>query len=173
MMKMKTKKSNHEQEAKWKTKTPLPPVEQKLMQVEIKPLELREAEEKKLLLAAKRKLPELKALLTSVSDHWGYEDPIYRLYHASFKVVRAQTATLRIVETLQSLAPHLTLNPDFLEIVAEGTAKPPSSSRAIIEALFHARHMLIMLCKYAEELTEPPSMLPSGWATVLYLYNIR
>ena len=164
---MKAKKPNGKQ------KRTLPPAKQKPVQVEIKSLELREAEEKKLLSAAKRKLPELKALLASVSDHWGYEDPIYRFYHVSFKVVRARTATLKIVETLQSLAPHLQLNPYFLEIMAEGTAKPPSSPRTVIEAFFHARHMLLMLCKYAEELPGPPPVLPSGWATVLYLYNIR
>jgi hypothetical protein len=138
--------------------------------------------ERKLLSAAKRKLPKLKALLAAVSDHWGYEDPIYRFYHHSFKVVRARTATLKIVETLQSLAPRLKLNPDFLEIVAEGTGqgflpshktKPPNPPRVMIEAFFHAHHMLLMLCKYAEELPKPPPVLPSGWATVLYLYNIR
>lgn len=144
-----------------------------LAQFEIKPLEVRQAEEKQLLVLAKRRLPELNELLASVSDHWGYEDPIYRFYHASFKVMRAQTATLKIVETLQSLAPHLKLNPDFLQIVAEGTTKPPASPRAIIEAFFHARHFLEMLCKYAKELAEPPPVLPSGWATVMYLYNIR
>jgi hypothetical protein len=64
----------------------------------------REEETKKLLSAAKRKLPELKALLASVSDHWHYEDPIYRFYHHSFKVLRAQTTTLKIVETLQACA---------------------------------------------------------------------
>jgi hypothetical protein len=145
-------------------------------------LEWREAETARLLVAAKSKLSELKALLASASDHWGYEDPIYRFYHASFKVVRAQTGTLKIVEALQALAPHLKLNPDFLEIVAEGTGKQflpshkvnsPKSPRAMIEAFFHARHMLLMLCKYAEELPEAPPVLPSGWATVLYLYNIR
>jgi hypothetical protein len=31
-------------------------------------------------------LPELEALLSQCSNHWGYEDPIYRFYHHSFKV---------------------------------------------------------------------------------------
>ena len=31
-------------------------------------------------------LPALEALLTQCSNHWGYEDPIYRFYHHSFKV---------------------------------------------------------------------------------------
>lgn len=170
---MKTKKPSVHRKPRGKRKKPLSSARQKSVQIENKPAGLREAEEKKLLSVTRHKLPELKVLLASASDHWGYEDPIYRFYHASFKVVRAQTTILKIVETLKSLAPHLNLNPDFLQIMAEGTAKTPSSPRTIIEAFFHARHMLLMLCKYADELSEPPSALPSGWATVLYLYNIR
>ncbi len=136
----------------------------------------------KLLSAANRRLPELKALLSSTSDHWGYEDPIYRFYHQSFKVYHLQAATLKIVTELRALAPHLKLNPFFWEIVAEGTGKTFKMShnanwlkhtRPIVEAFFHARHMLVMICQYAEELQEPPSILPSGWATVLYLYDMR
>jgi hypothetical protein len=146
------------------------------------PWERREEETAKLLSAAKRKLPELKLLLSSVSDHWHYEDPIYRFYHQSFKVYRLQATTLKIVAELQALAPHLTLNKYFSKIVAEGTGKSFDTShnakwlkqtRPIVEAFFHARHMLVMVCKYAEELPEPPSILPSGWATVLYLYDVR
>jgi hypothetical protein len=145
-------------------------------------LEYREQETSKLLAAAKRRLPELKALLASASDHWHYEDPIYRFYHQSFKVYRLQTTTLKIVAELQALAPHLKLNSCFLKIVAEGTDKQFAvshnadwlkSTRPIVEAFFHARHMLLMVCQYAEELPEPPPVLPSGWATVLYLYNVR
>lgn len=145
-------------------------------------IEWREAEERKLLAASKKKLPGLKALLAFASDHWHYEDPVYRFYHHSFKVCRAQTTTLKIVEALRALAPHLELNPDFAEIIAAGTKARsvssgetggPDRSRAMVEALFHARHVLEMLCKYAEELSAPPPALPSGWATVLYLYNIR
>ncbi len=67
----------------------------------------------RLLAEAKRKLPELKKLLAETSDHWHYEDPIYRFYHESFKVYRVQATTLKIVEKLQALAPHLKLNPYF------------------------------------------------------------
>lgn len=145
-------------------------------------VEWREAEERKLLAASKQRLPELKALLAFASDHWHYEDPVYRFYHHSLKVYRAETTTLKIVGALRALAPHLELNPDFAEIIAGGTKAPTGSSgetggidrsRAMIEALFHARHALEMLCKYAGELSAPPPALPSGWATVLHLYNIR
>jgi hypothetical protein len=138
--------------------------------------------EKKLLATAKRKLPKLKTLLASTWEHWNYEDPIYRFYHQSFKVFRLQTRTLEIVAALQALAPDIKLNPDFLQIVAEGTGKTfklsdnrhwSKRTRPILEAFFHAQHLLLMVCKYVEELKEPPQVLPSGWATVLYLYGLR
>ena len=180
---MKTKKSGIVEELKGKHKKRLARAQSNSGKeaAQKKPWERREEETKKLLSAAKRRLPGLKALLASVSDHWGYEDPIYRFYHQSFKVYHLQTATLKIVAELQALAPHLKLNSYFVKIVAEGTDKKFAMShnadwlkhtRPIVEAFFHARHMLLMVCKYAEELAESPSLLPSGWATVLYLYNI-
>ena len=59
---------------------------------------------KRLLDEAKRRLPELKALLADISSHWGYEDSIYRFYHQSFKVYRVQTMTQKIVAELQALS---------------------------------------------------------------------
>ena len=47
------------------------------------------------------------------------------------------------------------------------------SSRPIVEVFFHAHFMLKMVCKYGRDLSEPPQMLPSGWAAVLYLFNLR
>ncbi|MGD1084135.1 MAG: hypothetical protein ABSA47_05190 [Verrucomicrobiota bacterium] len=181
---MKTKKSRIVEHSKGKREKPLSGVQQDSDKAKAKmePWERREEETSQMLSAAKRRLPELKALLAATSDHWGYEDPIYRFYHQSFKVFRLQTKTLKIVEELQALAPHLKLNSFFLEIVAEGTsknfdlshnAKWLKQTRPIVEAFFHAHHMLLMICKYAEELPEPPPTLPSGWATVLYLYDIR
>ena len=41
------------------------------------------------------------------------------------------------------------------------------------EAFFHARYFLEMACRYADDLEEPPSLLPSGWAGLLYLYGLR
>lgn len=50
-------------------------------------------------------LPELENLLVQCSNHWGYEDPIYRFYHHSFKVYGLQDHTTKIVQALQALAP--------------------------------------------------------------------
>lgn len=143
-------------------------------------LATKQREEKVLLLGIKAELPKLEALLKGYDGE--YEDPVYRFYHQSFKVYTLQIQTGLIVEALRSLAPHLPLNKWFLEIIAEGTGKtfdPEHNrewtivTRPIVEAFFHARYFLEMACKYGRELETPPECLPSGWAAVLYLYNLR
>ena len=46
-------------------------------------------------------------------------------------------------------------------------------TRPILEAFFHALYFLEMAVKYGKELKYPPNRLPSGWASLLYLYNLR
>ena len=124
---------------------------------------------------------ELTALLENCSSHWGFEDPIYRFYHQSFKVYSLQGETARIVHVLESLAPERPLNPWFRQIVDQGTGKSfrpednkdwPRATRPILEAFFHARFFLEMAVRYAP-LTESPNPLPSGYAALLYLYGLR
>ena len=38
---------------------------------------------------------------------------------------------------------------------------------------FHAKFFLEMVVKYGKEIDEPPEVLPSGWAAVLCLYDLR
>ena len=130
----------------------------------------------------KKVLPALEKLLEACSDHWGYEDPIYRFYHQSLKIYHLQERTLEIVKTLQSLLPGKPLNEWFLQIVREGTGKEFSArdnaqwlavTRPLLEAFFHARYFLEMAVRYGRELDFPPRLLPSGWAALLYLYNLR
>ena len=127
-------------------------------------------------------LPELESILESCNDHWGYEDGVYRFYHQSFKVFGLQKSTLRCVDALRGLAPHLPLNPWFETIVAEGTGREfrtegnrnwLGSTRPILEAFFHARYFLEMAVKYGRTNAYPPGVLHSGWAAVLELYGIR
>lgn len=127
-------------------------------------------------------LPELEELLAESASHWGGEDHVYRFYHHSFKVYRLQTITARIVAALRDLGPDGALHSAFEEIVAEGTGRVfemevnrrwNEETRPIVEAFFHARFMLEMVCKYGRELDEAPSLLPSGWAAVLELYKMR
>ena len=142
----------------------------------------RDKELKSLLKKAKKRLPKLKVLLQEMSSDWGYEDPVYRFYHHSFKVYHIQQMTEKVVKELRALAPHLELNQYFETIFAEGTGKKFDLShnknwlkqtRPLLEAFFHAKYMLEMVCKYAAELDEVPQILPSGWAAVLHLYNLR
>lgn len=141
----------------------------------------RQEQENSLLSAIKVRRPELEKLLADCSGHWEYEDRIYRFYHQSFKVFSLQTTTEEIVATLRSLLPGRELNPWVLQIIGEGTGKKLELSmnecwreetRPIVEAFFHARFMLEMAVRYAT-LDEPPPMLPSGWAALLYLYDLR
>lgn len=123
----------------------------------------------------------LDALLNASSDHWGFEDPVYRFYHQSFKVFWLQQRTDSIVQRLSSLLPGRPLHPWFLEIIRHGTGNEftPSDNerwtlrtRPIVEAFFHARFFLEMAVRYAT-LERPPRPLPSGYAALLYLYQLR
>lgn len=136
----------------------------------------------RLLQNIQQRLPELKALLDAGEGHWGLEDAVYRFYHHSFKVYRAQQHTQRIVDALRTLLPDREMDSDFLTIVKEGTEKEFQlehnqewlrHTRPILEALFHAQYFLRMACKYGGELKEVPQVMPSGWAALLYLYNLR
>lgn len=138
--------------------------------------------DEQLLQAIKANLPELKKLLEEYSSHWGYEDPIYRFYHHSYKVVWLQDHTTKIVESLKKLMPDLPLNEQFMEIYKSGTGKAFSPAwnkdwdthtRPIVEVFFHAKYFLEMAIKYGEELETAVNTLPSGWASVLYLYGLR
>lgn len=127
-------------------------------------------------------LPSLEKLLEECNGLWVYEDRVYRFYHQSYKVYRLQFYTQEIVEKLHSLAPNRPLNEWFMTIVREGTGKEFKTgdnqnwlavTRPILEAFFHARYFLEMLVKYGRELEAPPRTGPSGWASVLYLYDLR
>jgi hypothetical protein len=139
------------------------------------------SDEGALLLSLRRERPELEKLLAECSDHWGYEDSVYRFYNQSFKVYGLQGRTQAIVQRLQALAPDRPLNPWFVQIVQAGTGKVfkpednarwMEATRPILEAFFHARFFLEMAVRYAD-LQEPPQMLPSGYAALLYLFGLR
>ena len=139
------------------------------------------ANDAELLRRIKADLPALRDLLARSSDRHGYDDPVYRFYHHSFKVFNLQTRTEEIVAALRSLLPQRELNPLFLEIVASGTGKTfsldqnadwPRHTRPILEAYFHARFFLEMADRF-HSLPKAPTTLPSGWAALLCLYGLR
>jgi hypothetical protein len=101
---------------------------------------------------------------------------------ASFELFELQRATIEIVRALQNLAPARELNAWFLQIVEEGTGKVfelehnrrwLEVARPIVEAFLHARFFLEMAVRYGRSLDSPPTTLPSGWAALLSLYDLR
>jgi len=136
-------------------------------------------ESDKLLQSIKASLPELTTLLEETDD---VEDGVYRFYHQSIKVYRLQSYTEDIIAKLQTLAPHLRMNEWLTQIVTEGTGRERdnvdndnwlATTRHMVEAYFHARYFLEMVCKYGQELDSSPMVMPSGWAAVLYLFDLR
>ena len=141
-----------------------------------------DAQAQPLLEAIKARLPELEALREKVSSHWHAEDGFYRFYHQSWKVYSLQHDTEEIVTLLQSLMPDGPLNKWFTRIINDGTGKQfrdehnqrwIEETRPILEAFFHARTMLELAVKYGCALESAPASMPSGWATLLHLYNLR
>jgi hypothetical protein len=98
------------------------------------------------------------------------------------RVYRIQDDTKRIAEALRALWPGRLLNDSFVEILEQGINKKfewdhnqrwAQETRPMLEAFFHAKYFLEMAIKYGKELMEASQMLPSGWASLLYLYNAR
>lgn len=142
----------------------------------------RRPEAQALLSSLRSALPQLDELLARVNDHWCYEDRIYRFYHQSFKVYELQSVTEEIVAALQAIMPGRPLNQWFRQIVSEGTGKEFESehngrwlevTRPIVEAFLHARYFLEMGVRYGRELEQAPALMPSGWAAILYLHDMR
>src|SRR5262249_53485133 len=105
-------------------------------------------QEKRILANIAANLEDLERLLEECSGKWGYEDPIYRFYHQSFKVYAVQECTQEIVAKLQALAPEVPLNKWFMETIRQGTGRQfvyednynwTPVTRPMIEAFLHAR----------------------------------
>jgi hypothetical protein len=135
-----------------------------------------------LLSAIQANQPRLESLLAPFCAM--YEDGLYRFYHHSFKVYQLQDYTSQAVEIFRRIASDAKtkLCEWFEEIVAAGTGLVWESehnqswtihTRPIVEAFLHARYFLEMMTKYGRELEAAPTMLPTGWAAVLELYDER
>lgn len=154
-----------------------------------KKIEKQEKQIQELLANIKSRLPELEAFLSSINDHWCYEDLVYRLYHQSFKVY-LRFPIKEAVKLLNSLAPDLSKTRLLVELPAHPLLRQILSevpdgfdqahnqdwgkfTRPIVEAALHLKYFIEMAVKYGKELDEPPNMMPSGWATLLYYYGLR
>ena len=144
----------------------------------------------RILAAIKAKMPEIDDLGKKLDDMWGVEDAVYRFYHHSFKVFYAKSLIKEAIALFIDIASEAgfessekALNDDFMTIVQSGLEKKFDvektngnwllETRPIIEAIFHVRYMLSMIASYGKTLDAAPKILPSGWASVLYLYNSR
>lgn len=137
--------------------------------------------ERLLLERLKRHKADLENMLRVMCDHWHYEDGFYRFYHGSFKAYGIQTTTDQAVKLLRQLLPERELNLSFEQIIREGTGKEftlehnkdwDRHTRPMLEAFAHAKFMIEMAVRYAD-LPDPPQPMPSGWAALLYLYDLR
>ena len=137
--------------------------------------------ERVLLLRLKELKPALNEMLAQLGSHWTYEDGFYRFYHGSFKVYGVEQSTVAAVELLRKLMPERKLNLLFEEIIRDGTGKKfdlkvnddwSRETRPLLEAFAHAKFMLEMAVRYAD-LPEPPQPMPSGYAALLYLFDLR
>lgn len=130
----------------------------------------------------KTRLLELERLLVSFQAM--YEDGIYRFYHHSFKVYQLQDYTSQAIELFRSIAEATDnqLSEWFEEIVSAGTGlvwQPAHNldwtlhTRPIVEAFLHTKYFLEMTTKYGREMDTAATVLPTGWAAILELYNQR
>lgn len=132
-----------------------------------------------LLQRIKDDMPALQELL----DRFSGEDLPYRFYHQSFKVQRTQELLEDALAAFRKIAgADFTLNEWYLQIHSDGLVGLFQDhhnrdwlkyNRPRMEAYFHTKFFLEMMVKYGQELEEAPNLLPSGWAMVLYLFNVR
>jgi hypothetical protein len=153
---------------------------EKLFSRLLKP-EKRQQLELLLLKRLKQRKADLGKMLGVMTGHWTYEDYFYRYYHGSFKVYHTQETTTQAVKLLRELLPERELNLSFEQIIRGGTGKEFNSrhnqnwdkhTRPMLEAFAHAKFMIEMAVRYAD-FPKPPQPLPSGYAALLYLFDLR
>jgi hypothetical protein len=133
----------------------------------------------------RRIVEQLPKLLELQKRPFSSEDLIYRFYHQSFKVERVQDAVNQALEVFKDIAgDEYILNDWYLKIVSDGqvgkfqhdwNSNWLEKTRPQVEAFFHTKYFIDMLCKYGEELKdkEAPQFMPSGWAAITYLFEVR
>jgi hypothetical protein len=146
------------------------------------PLQVKLRLERVLLENMRKQASDLRTLLEKVNGHWVYEDGLYRFYHQSFKVYNLQAYTLEMTAALAKLAPEgRPFCEYFRNILQNGTGRvfiSQANERWIEEtapitlAFLHAKYFLEMAIQYST-LEDPPQPMPSGWAAVLSLFDLR
>jgi len=126
--------------------------------------------------------PKMLELCAHADREFGAPDLFYRFYHQSFKVYRIQNLTVEMRALFEQLAAGEKLNPWYLQIVEEGTSKDFDLShnsewlkhtRPMLEAYFHSMMFVEQMLWCAENMEKAESLLPSPWAAVLTLFEMR
>jgi hypothetical protein len=135
-----------------------------------------------LLRRIKTNSPLLKQWLLDAREQ--EEEGFYRFYHGSYKVFeRLQPLTREGFQLIVTIGSEIDPpNEDYCQIYEEGTRcefnDPVNEhwleyTRPILEAFWHTRYFIQMMVRYAKKLETAPQRLPSGWAAVLYLFELR
>jgi len=145
-------------------------------------LEERMRDEQKLIAAIQQNEEKILLLHEKANSKFCL-DRIYRYYHHSFKLYSLQEVTNEIFQLIEELNPNpRRMNKDFLDIIFEGTNHEfviednnrwNLKARPIVEAFFHAKHILEMIVRYGLEAEDKERSGNSFWFTVLYIYNLR
>ena len=145
-------------------------------------MDLRQEQSDKLLISIKNNLSEIESLYDVFNT---FEvDYVYRFYHQSYKVFGALNQIEMAVLLFEKIAPDgLSLNQWFRGIAADALAKTfdwnetnskwLAETRPILEAFWHSHYFLEQMRQYGAELDKSPTLLPEGWAALLYLYDLR
>jgi hypothetical protein len=111
-------------------------------------------------------------------------DDVYRFYHQSSKVFRMVEQVKYARALFEDVGPKSALlNSWFVQITDEAVGKKfdsettnshwLSETRPVLEGFWHTKYFLEQMIQAAKELETAPQILPSSWAAVLYLYNMR
>ena len=111
-------------------------------------------------------------------------DLVYRFYHQSHKVFMMQGLIKSATALFEKLAPDSAeLNSWYMAITQRAlstnfdddtNANWLREALPLTQAFWHSKYFLEQMISAADHLDEaPPQILPSGWAAVLYLYNLR
>jgi hypothetical protein len=124
--------------------------------------------------------------ITQKLEHFRRQEPdlVYRFYHQSYKVFILNDLTRHAVELFNRLSPEsLPLNSWFQGIIDEAlgkefdweTTNPKwlAETLPVLQAFWHSKYFLEQMIVAADEIDIAPQILPSGWAAVLYLYDLR
>lgn len=135
-----------------------------------------------LLANIKGRLPEIEKLLADFKLE--EEDGVYRFYHQSFKTFHLQPFVRRARDLFVQIAlDGAPLHAWFAAICEEALDHEfdpgrtndnwQGEVRPLLESFWHCKYFLEQMLRYGRELAVAPQMLPSGWAAILCLYNMR